>query len=90
MEFHHAPVHGFVGDLSLTRLETKVIDRGFSTATTATLVQGKRLLRRPNLTGSARLGYRGIPNLNTDVVVTYVGTRDDRQFTQQRRHSPPP
>ena len=81
VELHHAPVHGFVGDLSLTRLETKVLDRGFSTATTATLVQGQRLLRRPNLTGSARLGFRGIPNLSTDIVVTYVGTRDDRQFS---------
>jgi vitamin B12 transporter len=81
LEIHHAPVHGFVGDLSLTRLETKVLDRGFSTATTATLVQGQRLLRRPNVTGSARLGFRGIPNVSTDVVVTYVGTRDDRQFS---------
>ena len=81
LEIHHAPVHGFVGDLSVTRLETKVLDRGFSTATTATLVQGARLLRRPNVTGSARLGYHGIPNFNTDVVVTYVATRDDRQFT---------
>jgi len=81
LEMHHAPVHGFIGDLALTRLETKVLDRCFSTATTATLVQGQRLLRRPNLTGSARLGYSGIRNLNTDVVITYVGTRDDRQFS---------
>jgi outer membrane cobalamin receptor len=81
IELHHAPVHGFVGDLSLTRLETKVIERGFSTANTATLVQGTRLLRRPNVTGSARVGYRRIQNFNVDVVVTYVGTRDDRQFS---------
>jgi vitamin B12 transporter len=80
-EFHHAPVRGFVADVSLTRLETKVLDRGFSTATTATLVEGKRLLRRPNLTGSVRFGFSGIPHFNTDVVVTYVATRDDRQFS---------
>ena len=81
VEIHHAPVHGFFGDLSFTRLETKVVERGFSTASTATLVNGNRLLRRPDLTGSARIGFTGIQNLTTDVVLTYVGERDDRQFS---------
>lgn len=81
VEIHHGLVHGFIGDVSLTRLETKVVERGFSTASTATLVSGNRLLRRPDLMGSARLGFRGIPQLSTDVVVTYAGTRDDRQFS---------
>jgi vitamin B12 transporter len=81
LELHHAPVHGFFGDFSVTRLQTKVIERGFSTASTATLVEGQRLLRRPDLSGSARLGYLIGSNLNTDVVVTYVGKRDDRRFT---------
>jgi vitamin B12 transporter len=80
LEIHHAPVHGFVGDLSVTRLETRVIERGFSTSTTASLVEGQRLLRRPNVTGSLRLGYQFIENLTSDVVVTYVGSRDDRLF----------
>jgi vitamin B12 transporter len=79
-EMHHAPVVGFAMDASVTWLDTKVIDRGFSTATTATLVQGQRLLRRPTWSGSLHASYQGIRRLRTDIVYTYVGDRDDRQF----------
>lgn len=79
-ELHHAPVLGFAMDASVTWLDTKVIDRGFSTATTATLVQGERLLRRPTWSGSLHASYQGITRLRTDVVYTYVGDRDDRHF----------
>jgi vitamin B12 transporter len=81
VEIRHAPLRGFVGELSLTRLETEVLERGFSTATTATLVEGGQLLRRPRLSGSARLGYTGIERLRADVAVTHVGEREDRQFS---------
>ena len=80
VELHHPPVRGFAFDLSATRLETKVLARGFSTATTATLVEGGQLLRRPRLSGSAHVGYQGIERLRTDVVVVHVGKREDRQF----------
>jgi vitamin B12 transporter len=80
VELNHPEVNGFRFDLSVTRLETKVVERGFSTAPTASLVEGQPLLRRPRLSGSARLGYRGIERLSLDGVVTYVGKRDDRRF----------
>lgn len=79
-QLHHEPVHGVFGDLSLTRLASKVIASGFDKSNTATLVEGQRLLRRPNLSGSFRLGYSGIRNLSLDAVTTYVGNRDDRAF----------
>ncbi|HET9426334.1 MAG TPA: TonB-dependent receptor [Gemmatimonadaceae bacterium] len=80
LEINHPPVHGVRFDLSFTRLETKVLDRGFSAAPTATLVEGQRLLRRPSFTGSAVIGYTGIRRLRADLAVSYVGDRDDRRF----------
>ena len=80
VELHQSPIHDLFGDLSLTRLDTKVIESGFDTSNTATLVKGQRLLRRPNLSGSVRLGYSGLRNLSVDCVATYVGNRDDRAF----------
>ncbi|HEY6219308.1 MAG TPA: TonB-dependent receptor [Gemmatimonadaceae bacterium] len=81
----HPPIHGILGVFTLTKLKTEVVERGFSTATTASLVQGQRLLRRPDWSGSARVGYTGIDRLSVDAVATYVGSRDDRQFL----NSPP-
>ena len=81
LEIHGGAVGGFTGDLSVTWLATKVVDRGFDPSATATLVQGQRLLRRPATSGSFRLGYVGIDRLKLGAVATYVGDRDDRDFS---------
>lgn len=80
IELSHPPIHGIRFDVSLTQLATKVIDRGFSTANTATLVKDSSLLRRPGMSGSFRVGYVGIARLRTDLAITYTGERDDRRF----------
>lgn len=80
LELAHPPVHGVRFDLSLTTLTTKVIERGFSPAATATLVEGERLLRRPSFTGGLVVGYTGIDRLRADVAVAWTGERDDRRF----------
>jgi vitamin B12 transporter len=80
LELTHPPVHGVRFDLSLTSLDTKVLERGFSPAATATLVEGERLLRRPAFTGGLVVGYTGIDRLRADVAVAWTGERDDRRF----------
>jgi vitamin B12 transporter len=80
VELNHPPVHGVQLDLSLTRLATKVLERGFSPAATATLVEGEKLLRRPALTGAVVIGFTGIERLRADLAVNHVGERDDRRF----------
>jgi vitamin B12 transporter len=80
LELHHPAVHGIFFDVSGTLLETKVVDAGFSASPTASLAKDSSLIRRPNATGSFRLGYSGIPRLRTDVVASYVGERSDRRF----------
>jgi vitamin B12 transporter len=81
VELHHPPVYGVGFDLSATRLNTKVIESGFDSSASATLVKGSRLLRRPDISGSARLNFVGIKRLRADVTGTYVGKRDDRDFS---------
>jgi vitamin B12 transporter len=80
-ELHHPPVYGVGLDLSATRLDTKVIESGFDSSASATLVKGSRLLRRPDFSGTARLNFVGIRKLRADLSATYVGKRDDRDFS---------
>jgi vitamin B12 transporter len=80
LELHHPPVYGFFFDVTGTRLDTRVVDAGFSASPTATLAKDSSLIRRPKSTGSLRVGYAGIARLRTDVVATYVGERSDRRF----------
>ena len=80
VELHHPPVFGFFFDLTGTLLQTRVIERGFSTSPTATLAKDSALVRRPKSSGSIRIGYTGVARLRTDVVATYVGERADRRF----------
>jgi vitamin B12 transporter len=80
LELNHPAVNGVFFDLSATKLETKVVERGFSPDPAAVLAEGQPLVRRPSLTGSARVGYIGIERLRMDLVATYTGERDDRRF----------
>lgn len=79
-ELSHPAVRGVFFDLSATRLETRVVERGFSADPAAVLAEGRPLVRRPSLTGSARVGFVGIQRLRIDLVTTYTGERDDRRF----------
>ena len=79
VELNHPPVHGVFFDLSFTKVDTKVV-RASSTAGTSSLAEGLPMPRRPRMTGSARVGYTGFARLRSDVVVSYVGKRDDIDF----------
>lgn len=66
---------------SYTYLDSKVVDAGFEVGPDATLVEGKRLLRRPvnqfSAEASSRLGGRGSAGLG----FRHVGDRIDRDFS---------
>jgi vitamin B12 transporter len=70
---------GFHTDAAFTYLDTKVVDPGKSTATTALFVSGAHLLRRPMHTLDAGIGYRAARGA-VDLRARRVGTREDNYF----------
>ncbi|HEY2026582.1 MAG TPA: TonB-dependent receptor, partial [Gemmatimonadaceae bacterium] len=70
---------GLYGDASLTYLQTRVVDPGTSTATTALFAPGGHLLRRPMHTLDAGIGYRAARG-DITVRALRVGTREDNYF----------
>jgi vitamin B12 transporter len=64
----------------VTRLRTNVKDPGFNPDPTALLVDGQRLVRRPNWTGSATLSYAHSGGASGEVRVSRMGDRDDRAY----------
>lgn len=63
-----------------TWLRTRVTDPGFDRSQSALFVEGKPLLRRPDVSGFVRLGWRGT-RLGASLTVQRVGARDDRDFS---------
>jgi vitamin B12 transporter len=88
VELHHPPVHGVLFDASVTQVDTKVIEAS-SAAATSGISEGRALIRRPRLSGSARIGFVGIARLRTDVAVSYTGERDDIDFNTFTRDTLP-
>jgi outer membrane cobalamin receptor len=74
----HAP-SGFYGDAAFTYLQTRVVDPGTSTASTALFAPGGHLLRRPMHTLDAGAGYR-MGRGDFTVRALRVGTREDNYF----------
>ena len=66
---------------NVTLLRTRVDDAGLQTGESATFVEGNRLLRRPSTMASANIGYDLPARATADLVVTYTGRRDDRDFS---------
>lgn len=63
-----------------TWLDTEVTDAGFDEGPGATFVNGERLLRRPDFTGTVRLDANPVPALRVGVQLQHVGERADRDF----------
>jgi vitamin B12 transporter len=66
---------------NLTLLRTRVDDAGLQTGESATFVEGNRLLRRPSTQASATAGINLPSRATADIVMTYTGARDDRDFS---------
>lgn len=64
-----------------TYLHTRVIDAGFDSTADALFVQGNRLLRRPTHLASVHLGYHAARHATLGATASYVGRRDDRDFS---------
>ena len=71
--------YGFHADAAFTYLDTKVVDPGTSSATTALFVAGAHLLRRPMHTLDAGIGYRA-GRAGLELRARRVGTREDNYF----------
>ena len=70
---------GFRLDAAFTYLETRVIDPGTSTATTAAFAPGAHLLRRPSHTVDVGAGYRGERG-SLQLRALRAGTREDNYY----------
>lgn len=71
--------YGFHADAAFTYLDTRVVDPGTSSATTALFATGAHLLRRPMHTLDAGLGLRA-GRVGLDLRARHVGTREDNYF----------
>jgi vitamin B12 transporter len=72
---------GIRADASTTLLRTRVEDAGFDSGEGATFVEGQRLLRRPGVSGTLAIHAARSPRVTLDLSATYVGERDDRDFS---------
>jgi len=76
-----ARLRGWTLSAAWTWLDTRVTNAGFESGPGASFVEGGRLLRRPERSGSARVAYawmRGTLSVN----LLHVGSREDRDFSQ--------
>lgn len=81
LESRFAPLSGFDYSATFTHLDTRVVDPGFDTTAAATFVRGARLLRRPATAAGAGVGWRMVRRGSVNLRLTYVGRRDDRDFS---------
>jgi vitamin B12 transporter len=75
------PADGIRASASATLLRTRVDDSGFDSGDGATFVQGRRLLRRPPVSGTLDVGVTRWTRATVDATLAYVGSRDDRDFS---------
>ena len=75
------PASGIQARASTTFLRTRVEDAGFDSGEGATFVEGQPLLRRPAVSATLALRATRSPRVTFDVSATYVGARDDRDFS---------
>ena len=71
--------HGFLADAAFTHLSTRVVDPGTSSAATAVLAPGSRLLRRPARTLDVGLGHR-TDRRGIELRALHVGQREDNYY----------
>jgi vitamin B12 transporter len=80
LELRTAPRRNITLDASYTFLDTKVLERGFSTSPLASLRKDGPLLRRPKHSATLGLGYQRPAGGAVALRTTYVGHREDRLF----------
>jgi vitamin B12 transporter len=74
------PIRDFFVGAGYTWLKTEVLDSGFDEGEGAVFVEGQPLIRRPEHTFTAEVGWRhDRGSVSTDL--RYVGARSDRDFT---------
>ena len=78
LEARAAPLPALQVTARYTYTHTAAADSGFDGATFA---QGRRLLRRPTVSGSLDLAYRISERGTASVTAQYVGDRDDEDFS---------
>ena len=66
---------------SYTYLRTRVTNAGFDSTADAAFVEGQRLLRRPTHLASLGIDYLVTTHATIGATVSYVGRRDDRDFS---------
>jgi vitamin B12 transporter len=83
IELRTAPMRRLAFDANYTYLDTKVLERGFSTSPLASLRKDGPLLRRPKHTGSIGVAYVRPAGGSAALRTTYVGHREDRHFQDE-------
>ena len=78
------PVTRLTLSASYTYTKTRVTNAGIDSSSTANFVQGQRLLRRPTNLASASATYAfRRPSTSLDLELTTIGSRDDRDFSDE-------
>jgi vitamin B12 transporter len=78
------PVTRLTLSASYTYTKTRVTNAGIDSSSTANFVQGQRLLRRPTNLASASAAYAfRRPSTSLDLELTTIGSRDDRDFSDE-------
>lgn len=75
-----ARVAGVTLGADATWLDTEVTDSGFDQGEGATFVEGEPLLRRPETSLGASLGWNPVPRVGLNLAVRRTGSRADRDF----------
>ncbi|NIM52075.1 MAG: TonB-dependent receptor [Gemmatimonadales bacterium] len=81
VEIRAVPLPEFTVGGSYTRLGADVVDAGFDAGPGAGFVVGERLLRRPTHTLAFGGSYRFLGRGSLSTRLSYVGNRDDRDFS---------
>jgi vitamin B12 transporter len=77
-----SPVRPLTISASYTYTRTRVTNAGIDSSSTASFVQGERLLRRPTNLASATASYAfARPETSLHLEVASIGDRDDRDFS---------
>jgi vitamin B12 transporter len=79
-----SPVAPLTLSASYTYTKTRVTNAGIDSSSSANFVQGQRLLRRPTNLASVTATYAfRRPSTSLDLELTSIGSRDDRDFSDE-------